>query len=96
MKLLAALTKLQSLHTECLTGFQRYTKAVTDNKSQIIIKQLYDGYAHRRYLFDGQMEILRQVARDANILDLDVPTVAQHAVKEHRTVSDDEFPSRVG
>lgn len=97
MKLLAALTKLQNLHTECLTRFQRYKDAQIQNRPPKVVKQIYDSYAHHCYLFDTQLSILRSVVRDADLLDLEVPTVSQYAIKGHSLTgeSGDELPNRV-
>lgn len=97
MKLLAALTKLQNLHTECITRFHRYQEAIANNKSPKVVKQIYDSYAHHCYLFEAQMTILRQVVRDNNLVDIEVPTVFQFANKGHSLTGEsvDEMPNRV-
>lgn len=97
MKLLAALTKLQNLHTECITRFHRYQEAIANNKSPKVVKQIYDSYAHHCYLFEAQMTILRQVVRDNNLVDIEVPTVFQFANKGHSLTGESvgEMPNRV-
>ena len=97
MKLLAALTKLQNLHAECLTRFHRYQAAIAQNKSPNVVKQIYDGYAHHCYLYEAQMAIIRQTLRDNNLCEIEIPTVAQFANKGHSLTGEsvDEMPKRV-
>lgn len=97
MKLLAALTKLQNLHTECLTRFHRYQDAIAQNKSPKVVKQIYDSYAHHCYLYEAQMTIIRQTVRDHGMVDIEVPTVAQYANKGHSLTGEsvDEMPKRL-
>ena len=97
MKLLAALTKLQNLHSECLTRFHRYQEAIANSRSPKVVKQIYDSYAHHCYLYEAQMAIIRQTVRDNNLYEIEVPTVSQYANKGHSLTGEsvDEMPNRV-